>query len=145
MYWDSFVQVATSDFTTTSASLVDITGLTYAGAINSLYEIECALKVQSSDTNGMRFSVAFSAAGATGSITYYGASTSTTFLGQANVLSTAQATAYATTATTDDIMFIKAVVSIGASTGNITIQVLKVSAGTATVYVGSVMKIKKLA
>ncbi len=145
MYWNTLAQVATSDFTTTSATLVDITGLTFAAATNSLYEIEASLKAQSSDTNGMKFTVAYSAAAATGAILYLGPAASTTFTGVTSALGTAEATALVTTATTDAIIFIKAVITTGANAGNITVQVQKVTAGTATIYVGSIMKIRKLA
>lgn len=144
IYWDTLAKVASANFTTTSASLVDITGLTFAAAANALYEIETVLRVQSSSTNGCRPSIAFSGSGATGHHLTFGASTTTSALTVAEPLGTASPT-YVTSATTNQIITQKAIVVTGANTGNITVQMLSASGDTITVYIGSIMKIKRLA
>lgn len=136
-------QVSGSNFTTTSATLVDVTGLTFAASANTKYEVNVLLACQSSDANGLKVAIAFSAAGATGAFNSLGAvsggaSTS------GNVFGTADPIAYLNFANTTATVEIRAIVVVGANTGNITTQVLKVSAGTATVYIGSRMTVTQL-
>jgi hypothetical protein len=146
-YWDSTPQVASSNFTTTSTSLVNITGLTFAAAASSLYEVQVVLKVQSSNTTGMQWSIACSAAGATGEFICISHTTTATNAQtyQSNVIGTANAIDLITSSTADAIVTIYAVVTTVGATGNITAQVQKTTSGTATVYIGSILKIKKLA
>ena len=143
MYWDTFVRVTSSDFTTTSSSLVDITGLTFAALANSKYEIESVLSGSSSDANGVKVAISFSAAGSSGSfVTVGGISGGASASG--NTVGTAEPTGYWGFAGTTSGIWIKAIVVIGVNAGNITTQVLKVTGGTATIQTGSVMKIKKI-
>ena len=132
-------KVSGSNFTSTSTSLTNITGLSHAAAINTLYEVDCVLKVQSTDTNMMKFALACSAAGSTGyfSIVADIASMAGNILGSAgaNVVSVA---------TSDRMIYIKGIVTTVGSTGNITVQVLKNTSGTATVYIGSRMTVTVL-
>src|SRR5437016_5987546 len=144
MYWDTFVQVSGSDFTT-GTTLSNITGLLYTAAANSLYEIEVHLVGQSSSSAGNDFTIAFSAAGATGTFTYYGPGGTTTGIVDSNVLGTVTGTGLWTTASTDTAARILAGVKTGANTGDITVQVQNLTAGTAKIYIGSVFNIKKLA
>jgi hypothetical protein len=137
--------VTGSNFTTSSTSLVNITGLTFAASANKLYEVDALIKFQSSSTAGIRLSVAFSAAGATGEYSAMGNTNTTTAATDVNVFGTACATARATAANTDSFAHIKAAVTIAANAGNITIQILKATSGTATVYIGSRMTVTELA
>lgn len=141
--WDTLVEVSGSDFNTGNTSLTDITGLTFAAVANTKYEIEGMLLGQCSDTNGCEFAVAFSAAGATGSYMGFAPSTSGTSGGGVNALGLATPAIW-TTATTDMHIFIRSIVSVGVNAGNITLQVKKLTAGTVTVRIGSIMKIRKL-
>ena len=144
-YWDTFVQVSGSDFTTSSTSLVNITGLTFPALANAKYEIEIVLATQSSDTNGLKVAVNFSAAGATGAFNTVGGGVVAVGAGvSGNVFGTAEPSAFVSVAATTATVWSEAIVVIGANAGNITATILKVTAGTATVFIGSVMKIKKL-
>lgn len=145
MYWTSIVQVSGSDFTTADvgAAPLDITGLTYAASANTKYEFEVILVGQSSTSAGVRFAMAFSAAGATGTWVAMGATTTSgaNSLGQTFGVA---ASGFWLSAATDESFFMRGIISIGANAGNITAQLNKVTSGTATVYIGSEMKIKAL-
>lgn len=142
--WDTLVEVSGSDFNTGNTSLTNITGLTFAAVANTKYEIEGMLLGQCSDTNGCDFCVTFSAAGATGSYMAFSPSASTTSGGGVASVGTAINAAVWTTATTDMHTFIRSIVNVGVNPGNITIQVKKLTAGTVTVRIGSIMKIRQL-
>jgi hypothetical protein len=147
-YWDAIVSVNANNFTTTSASLVNITGLTYAAAANHLYEIEVVLRYQNSGTNAIQFAHAFSGAGATGTVLTMGNTSAVASSGtaaQMSALGTANGTSFGLVATTNFMIFMKGIVVTGANTGNITIQTLIQTSGTVTIYSGSVMKVRKLA
>ena len=145
--WDSITAVSGSDATTTGQSLVDITGLSFAAAANSVYEIEAVLRVTTSAvTTGCKYGVQFSAAGAAAQVTYAGSVTSTTgAITSTNALNSADATAFLTTSGMAGTITIKGFVTTGANTGNITIQHLKVTSGTSTVRIGSCLKVRKVA
>jgi hypothetical protein len=144
-YWDSTYQVTGSDFSSSSTSLVDITGLSHAASASSLYEVEVVLRFQNSGTNNIQFGIFYSAAGATGTFLFNGNQSATTTLSQMNALGNASAGAYGLVATTNFVAIIKGIVVTGANTGNITVQTVHTTSGTTTVYIGSIMKIKKLA
>ena len=145
--WDSITAVSGSDATTTGQSLVDITGLSFAAAANSVYEIEAVLRVTTSAvTTGCKYGVQFSAAGAAAQVTYAGSVTSTTgAITSTNALNSADATAFLTTSGMAGTITIKGFVTTGANAGNITIQHLKVTSGTSTVRIGSCLKVRKVA
>jgi hypothetical protein len=136
-------KVSGSDFSTSSTTLVNITGLTFAASANTKYEVDVLLTVQSTTTAGVKVGLAYSAAGAAGPYLAIGGTTSgvpawSSFaLGAASSVYTDFATAYNT-------VWIKALLIIGANTGNITVQILKVTSGTATVYIGSRMTVTQL-
>lgn len=146
-YWTAQPKVGVANFVTTSLSLVNITGLTYAAATNSLYEVECVLRVQSADASGFKGgAVAFSGSGATGHFMFFsgqgtdsGATTNVASLG------TASSTTIGSVANTTFLIFIKGIVVTTTGSGNITTQIIKAGGtGNLTVYFGSIMKIKKL-
>jgi hypothetical protein len=144
--WDNISQVAGSDATTTGQSLVNITGLTFAALANSKYEIEAVLLVSTSAVlTGCKYGINFSVAGAAAYVTYEGAVTSTTgAVTSTNALATACATAFLTTSAMTGLVVIRGIVTTGANPGNITIQHLKVTSGTSTVKVGSMLKVRKI-
>jgi hypothetical protein len=137
-------KVSGSNFTTSSTSLVDITGLTFAASANTKYEIDGMLLGQSGSAGGVQFAVSFSAAGATGSYMAFSPSTSSASGGGVNVIGTATGQNVWTTTTTDLHTFIKSIVSVGANSGNITVQVKKTTSGSLTVYIGSRMTVTTL-
>lgn len=135
-----------SNWTTTSAVLTNIDGLTFPAAVNSLYEVDVLLRCQSSETNGIRFALACSASGALGSVMFLStvANPGTSLTHEMAILGVSNAISKITTANTDTLMWIKAFVVTVGNTGNITMQVLKVTGGTATIYTGSRMTVTKL-
>jgi len=138
-------QVTGSDFTTTSTSLVNITGLTFAASANALYEVDALLRIQNSGTNAIQFAIAYSAAGATGTFFFAGNQTATTSVSQMSALGVANGSFYATVATTNFVALIHGIVVTGANAGNITAQTIHATSGTTTVYIGSRMSVRQLA
>jgi hypothetical protein len=142
-------QVSGTNFTTTSLTLVDVTGLTFAvdtGA-NHLYEVDVVLKVQSTSTAGLQAAIACSSSGATGEYTgLANVAQSTSSVGyNARAIGTAIGVNLSSTANTDSIIWFKAMVSTtSGNAGNITVQVQKITSGTATVYIGSRMTVTTL-
>lgn len=144
-YWDTIYHVTGSDFTTTNTSGADdITGLSHAASANSVYEVEAVLVGQSSTTAGVKFGVGFSAAAATGEFHVASNSGTATAAQSAQALNGVIGSSW-TTANSDSIARYTAMIRTGVNTGNITIQLGKITSGTATVFIGSVMKVKKLA
>lgn len=137
-------QVSGSDFTTTSTTLVDVTGLSHAATANKAYLVQVFLRVQQSTANGMQFALAYSAAGATGHHMWTAATTSGTGITVENALGTAEATTLVRFATTDAPVVGAAAVAIGANTGNITVQVKAVTSGTVSIFIGSYMIVTQL-
>lgn len=143
--WDFTAQVTGSNATASPSALTDITGLSYAAAANSLYEVEAFLIVSSSDANGCKYTIAYSAAGATGGVEYM-CQTSSKSAGVYSVsaVGTASTQAFLSLGgSTKCAILIRSIVAIGANTGNITVQHSKLVTGTATAYIGSVMKVRK--
>lgn len=141
---DAVARVAGANATTTGQVLVNITGLTAALVANAVYEFEAVLMVQSSSTAGNGYGVQFSAAGAaveaqiTGTLA---AATQKTL--RINALNTA-ATPFVTVAATGGIL-IKGILTTGANAGNLTIQHLKVTSGTSTVFIHSFLRVRRIA
>ena len=143
-YWDSVTNVTQSDFVTSSASLVDITGLTFAAVANTKYEVEVYLVGQASNGTGVRTAITFSAAGTTGQFFCVSSLTITTQGSIPEPFGTAAVQNNWTTATTDEFTMMFGIIEIGANAGNITAQIFKNGGGSVTVYKGSSMKIRKL-
>ncbi len=143
-YWDIVKQVSGVDFTTTSASQVDITGLAFNPVGSSLYEVESVLKCRSSGSNGMNFALAYSTSGATGNVLILGATSVGGFTGNSTILGTAGGTNYNSGAATDFIIVIRAMVSIGVNIGSVTVRVNVNASGTTTISIGSVIKARRL-
>lgn len=142
----SFARVTGSNVTTTGQSLVDITGLSVALAANSVYEFEAVLSVGTSAvTTGTRYGVQFSAAGASVECTLHGTRVAnTTTSERINALNTATATAYLAATSIQGAVLIRGILTTGSNAGNLTIQHLKVTSGTSTVYINSFLKVMKI-
>jgi len=138
--------VSGSDFTTTSLTLVDVTGLTAPLAANSVYEFMAKLSVESSSNAGLNTGVNFSAAGATIEAGEVGARDAE--VGKVSRLNAFNASgasaAWVRISATPQTHEIKGIIRTGANAGNLTIKVLKVSSGTAKVYVDSYLKTTKI-
>jgi hypothetical protein len=130
--------------TTTGQVLVDITGLTRSLLANSVYEFEVVLSVASSSTAGNGYGIQFSAAGATIEAQISGTlAAATQQTKQFNALNTAQSP-FVTVAGNGGIV-IKGIITTGANAGNLTVQHLKVTSGTSTIFINSFIKTFKVA
>lgn len=138
-------QVSGSNFTTTSSTLVNITGLTFAASANKLYKIEGLIKFSGDNASGLRFGVQYSASLASHCVDYLGASNSQAGAHYCNTVFNDPSVTFGTTTTTAMVVIIKGFLTTGANAGNFTIQVHKVTSGTATIYIGSEMVVNELA
>ncbi len=142
----SWARVTGSNVTTTGQTLVDITGLSIACGANAVYEFESVLSVgTSADTTGTEYAVQFSAAGAAVESHITGALTSTAGKTERiNALNTATS-AFLTTSAQSGGVLIKGILTTGSNAGNLTIQHLKVTSGTSTVYQQSYLRATRIA
>ncbi len=145
------VQVSGSDATTTGQTLVDVTGLVTATlSASSNYEIEAMLIVTTSAvTTGTEYGVNSTGGTPTQGIIYIGPSTVTAGVqvmneNGTNVNNTAATPAMLTTASETGVVWIRGVVGTGTGSPVISIQHLKVTSGTSTVKVGSILRYRKL-
>ncbi len=144
--WDSVATVA-ADATTTGQALVDVTGLTAAVVHGAVYEIEAhLLTVASADTNGFEAGINVTQTPVTVEATATGNTTTTTIASvgiQANNTATA---AFNTTSGGKGHLLIKGFVTTHATLdGTLSIQHLKVTAGTSTIKAGSTLKVRRVA
>jgi hypothetical protein len=137
-------QVSGSNFTTTSASLVNITGLTFSASANKLYELEVTLCGRSGTTSGAQLAITYSAAGASGTALMADAETTLANIDGRN-LGTGTSIAFWAVANTDMTIKAWATVKTGANAGNITVQINSLGGQTITVYIGSRMTVTTLA
>jgi hypothetical protein len=135
------MQVGPSDFTTTSGTLVDITGLSFAAVASKLYALDLVLKCNSDNVSGVAVGINFSAALAT--LTWAGVasagSTTTSTVGTTTL--NAHGGSFAAVANVPGVLGAKGFITTGVNPGNITIKILKQSSGTATVYAGSYLTV----
>lgn len=145
MEWDQVKFVSGANWTNTTATFLNITGLSFTGDINSKYDIELVICGQGSTINGVRFDINFSAAGAGGTLSGLASSASNAVDILGFTVGTASSTSSWTTANTDMCVYFKGAVTTGSSSGTFTVRGSKTSSGTLTVYTGSVLKIRKIA
>lgn len=140
-----YALVAGSNATTTGQSLTNITGLTVSLSAGSVYEFEASMSVGTSAvTTGTKYGINYSQSGSTIEAQLTGTSTATaTKSERINAVNTASGTYLAATSLTGQVL-IKGVIKAGANSGNLTIQHLKVTSGTSTVYIGSYLKVIKI-
>lgn len=149
--WNQF-KVSGSDVTTTGQALVDITGLvTGTLSISSSYEFEAVLYCTTSAVGtGTEYGVNVTQAPTNISVLYTGPTTvaanvqvcQTIGTNANNIIATP---AFLTTASEDGCIFIKGFFTTGAGASPVfSIRHLKVTSGTSTVKIGSVLRIRKL-
>lgn len=138
--------VSGGNFTTTSLTLVNITGLSVALDANSVYEINIKLTYESSSNAGLNTGVNFSAAGATIEAGEVGSRDGEVGkVARITAFNTSGAsTAFIRLSATPQTHEIKGIVRTGANAGNLTAQVAKVLSGTATVYIDSYIRAQKV-
>jgi collagen type VII alpha len=140
----TYSRVTGSNFTTTGQALTNITGLSNALAASHTYEFEAILSTASSSTAGIEVGVQFSAAGATVECTIIGRTTASAMQSERKSALNSASGIYQTTAS-DGQIWIKGVIVTGVNAGNLTIQLLKVTSGTATVYINSFLRTEQIA
>lgn len=140
-----YAQVTGSNATTTGQALTDVTGLSVALTTNAVYEFEAVMSCQTSAvTTGTAYGVQYSVAGAAVEASISGASTTTAMKSlRINALNSATALYLAGSAQTGGIL-IKGRITTGANAGNLTIQHLKLTSGTSTVFIGSFLKVTRI-
>lgn len=131
-----------SDFTTTSSTQVDITGLTFSAAANTQYEIDFLLRGQCGDSNGCKFNLSHTGSGVTGGYLVEGPSASTsTFAGSTNVPNTEISTTF--WVGSPGYVWGKGIV-FATGAGTISVQVKKLTASNVTVYAASRLTVTQL-
>lgn len=134
--------VTGSDFTTTSASFVDITGLV-SGTLtaSTRYEFEAKLYIGTdSGTTGLSVSFDSTGSGRSGVAGVLGTLTSTTFGGAATIAAAGSSTTLLTTASSTGIATITGFIDVGTGSPVLSAKVKKVGGGTATVFQGSKLR-----
>jgi hypothetical protein len=138
--------VSGSNFTTSSLTLVNVTGLTVALAANSTYLVQANISHGSDTSAGIALAVQYSVSGATieaGLIAYNTAGGLVSR--RISAFNTTTSTPGLSADSTDHVAQIGGLVITGANAGNLTIQMQKNTSGTATCYIGSVLTAIKVA
>jgi len=141
----TLLKVSGSDATTTGQTLVDITGLvTPTLSTSTLYEVEVMLWASSSEaTNGCKYAVQVDGTGPTLSVSYQINKATDLAPNVGTLVASNTASGGANVVTTPSLIFMKGFVLTGTGTPVIRIQHLKVTSGTSTVKIGSVLKYRK--
>jgi hypothetical protein len=149
--WTTYI-VSGSDFTTTSNTLVNITGLvTGTLAVSKVFEFEAVLRCGTTAVaTGLKFGANVTVAP---TLVQYIVTGATTFSSPASTIvsqgvtgnSTTGTQAWITTASTTGQVNIKGSFETAAGGSPVfSLQVLKVTSGTATVFINSFMKIRQI-
>lgn len=141
-YWDGSVEVTGIDAQTGNTTATNVTGLTFSALANNTYEIEAVLITNSSSAAGMDVGVNYSVAGAT--LTGLTTSATNSTGGVVGLAALGTPVLANSSNNVDGITVIRAFVKTGATAGNVTIQHAKVTSGTSTVRLSSVLKWKKM-
>jgi hypothetical protein len=141
----TYAFVAGSNAATTGQSLADVTGLSVACVANAVYEIEANLTCSTTTvTTGNEYGIQFSQSGAAFEGQCKGSLT--TVVDQSvriSALNTATV-AFLTTSGQSGGILIKGILTTGANAGNVTVQHLKATSGTSTVFIGSYLKATRI-
>jgi hypothetical protein len=149
--WQEVHYVTSADATTTSTTLVDVTGLvSNTLAISSTYEFEAVLLVATTaDANGTKYGVHCSVAPTTIIANYFGPTTvslnvqTMTFSG--SMADNVASAGFLSTASEVGVIVIKGyLVTAGSGSPVFSIRHLKITSGTSTVSRGSTLKIRKV-
>lgn len=136
-----YSRVTGSNATTTGQVLVNVAGLQNALEANAVYEFEALMSCSTSNvTTGIGYGVQFSAAGATVEANITGASSTTASkCERINALNTTT-TAFLATSSQHGGINIRGIITTGANPGNLTIQHRKITSGTATCFINSLLR-----
>lgn len=144
--WET-LRVTGSDFTRTAQTLANVTGLVTPTLTDStLYEFEAVLYCSTSaDADGVEFGVNLTGTGSPHAEALYMGSVSSTTGGitSTDALNTADNIAFLRTASQKGVVVIKGTFTTGTSSA-FSIQGLKVVSGTLTVFIGSILRYRKM-
>jgi hypothetical protein len=136
------LKVVTSDFTSTTQSLVTITGLSFTAVASTNYWIDAWLDVTTSAVvTGVEFGVTSSGTSPAVFCTAQGGTgaTGATSLTEIIIASATATPAFLTVSASEGFVHIFGVVKSGIGSPTISLSALKVTSGTVTVKVGSVL------
>lgn len=131
--YDPMFAFCSTDRTTSSTSLGNITDLTLPLVANAKYEFVVEMSVASSSAAGNRFAMQYSAAGASIEAQIVGTTSGPTAVQGERITAFNTAATVMTTLNGAGVVRIAGMVETGANAGNLTVQFLKVTSGTATV------------
>jgi hypothetical protein len=135
--------MTTASRPTTATTATNVPDLSVALLASSTYEFEIVLRAASSTTAGNKYAINFSAASSTAQAIYTGMTTATAVgVIATTALATLEGTVFLAVVA-DGVIFVKGFIVTGVNPGNFTAQQAKVTSGTATVYAGSSLKIRK--
>jgi len=136
--------VSGSDFSSSSAALIDITGLTFAAVANTLYEFEAFMRLGFYNTaQNWSCGVQFSAAGAACSWTGLGLYGTNVIIGS-NTLNGSGGSIAVSNLGDIGVVIMKGWVKTGANAGNITIRGGSSSGGVWHITIGSRLFVRTL-
>lgn len=141
----AYFRVTGSNATTTGQALTNVTGLSAPLVANAVYEFEATMSCSvSAVTTGISYGVNYSAAGATIEANIIAASSTTATKTERISAFNSATTAFLATSAQAGGVNIRGVVATGANAGNLTIQHLKITSGTSTVFINSVLKVTRI-
>lgn len=144
-WWDKCATTTSEHDHTSGDGTVNIEELTLPLLANSTYEFELHLQHKSDDTNGSKFTMAFSGAGATAFWVIQQTLAATTLTSATgNTLGTLSA-ASCTGGTVEGVVLYRGHVVVGANAGNLTAQMAKQTASTGHIRAGATLKVRKVA
>lgn len=140
-----YARVTGSNFTTTGQSLVNITGMSVALVASATYEFEAVISASTSAvTTGLEYGVNFSASGSTIESQAIGSSTTVLEKSERITALNTATSAYMTTSAQTGQILIKGIIVTTTNSGNLTIETLKVTSGTSTVFINSFLKVIRI-
>ncbi|WP_316814421.1 hypothetical protein, partial [Pedobacter heparinus] len=143
----TYARVTSSNATTSSTSLADITGLSLVLAASTTYEFEAVLSTGTSNvTTGTNYGVNLSnVTGASIEAQITGSATTTASKTlRITAFNTAASSVFQTISSQTGGVVIKGVIVTGTTAPTLTIKHLKVTSGTSTVYINSFLKVARI-
>jgi hypothetical protein len=139
----AFARVSGSDATTTSNTLVDVTGLSIPLLANSVYQFEAIINGLSSTVHGTGYGINFSDSGATIEAQISGTSGPASHKSLRISALNSAASPFLAGVNADGGIRITGVITTGSNAGNLLVQHLKVNSGTGTVFINSYLTATK--
>lgn len=143
--WDGVAYVAAGDFSTSSNTAVNITGLSFSAVASATYEIEVSLQLTNAgDTAGSR--VTINSTGGSPTLAAVGVAQSTVNAASAFGIGSIGGITPSINTTSTGLATLRLSGWVGAGTGSptISVQVQKTTSGTVTVKAGSSLRWRKV-